>query len=356
MKARYIVIGYGWRADFFYRIARMLPEQFEICAGVLRTAERAEQVAAKEHVFATVNLEEALAQRPDFAVLCVPRGSVKEYLVRLMEKDIPVLCETPPAQDTEELRALWGETERLGGRIQIVEQYFQQPYYAGVLEIAGRGYLGTVNSVMLSALHGYHAVSMYRKLLGVGYENCRISGKRYTSDITVTNGREGFDRSGRIIKYERDWVSIVFEGGKTAFLDFAEEQYFSLIRARRWNIQGTRGEINDMTVRCLNRDNLPVNQEIQRIDVGLNNISEWSHEGMMFLDQRIYRNPFYPARLNDDEIAVASCLKRMKDYVDTGADFYSLREAAQDTYLSFLLEEAIETGREVVAKTQPWAK
>ncbi len=40
MKAKFIVIGYGWRADFFYRIAKMLPERFEICAGVLRTKER----------------------------------------------------------------------------------------------------------------------------------------------------------------------------------------------------------------------------------------------------------------------------------------------------------------------------
>ena len=39
MKARYIVIGYGWRADFFYRLAKMVPDHFEIAAGVLRTEE-----------------------------------------------------------------------------------------------------------------------------------------------------------------------------------------------------------------------------------------------------------------------------------------------------------------------------
>ena len=59
MKAKFIVIGYGWRADFFYRIAKMLPERFEICAGVLRTKERAQQVAQEEGIFATNDLEEA---------------------------------------------------------------------------------------------------------------------------------------------------------------------------------------------------------------------------------------------------------------------------------------------------------
>ena len=76
---------------------------------------------------------------------------------------------------------------------------------------------------------------------------------------------------------------------------------------------------------------------------------------MMFLDQCVYKNPFYPARMNDDEIAVASCLEKMKTYVETGEDFYPLREAAQDTYLSFMIEKAIETGEEVVTQTQPWA-
>ena len=89
MKANYMVIGYGWRADFYYRIAKLLPEQFSICAGVLRTEARAKEVASKEHIFTTVDLDEALSQKPDFAVLCVPREIAKDYLVQLMEKGIP---------------------------------------------------------------------------------------------------------------------------------------------------------------------------------------------------------------------------------------------------------------------------
>ena len=49
MKTRFIIIGFGWRADFFYRIAKMMPERFEISAGVLRTKQRAEEVARKRH-------------------------------------------------------------------------------------------------------------------------------------------------------------------------------------------------------------------------------------------------------------------------------------------------------------------
>lgn len=355
MKTKFMVIGYGWRADFYYRIAKMLPERFEICAGVLRTKERAAQVAAKEGVFATDDLGEALSREPDFAVLCVPRGIVKDYLAALMERKVPVLCETPPGKDTEELAGLWRDFERLGGRVQVVEQYFLQPYYAGILRIIEDGYLGEISSVMLSALHGYHAVSMYRKLLGIGCENCVIQGQQFISPVTATNGREGFDRSGRIIQEERDWISLAFESGKTALLDFAGEQYFSQIRERRWNIRGLRGEINDGTVHFLTRENLPVTQEMRRVDVGVNNNSEWAHKGIMFLDRMVYENPFYPARLNDDEIAVASCLAAMQEYVETGKEFYPLREALQDTYLSFEMERAVRDGGQVRTTTKEWA-
>lgn len=359
MKTRFIVIGYGWRADFFYRIAKLVPERFEICAGVLRTKERAQQVAEEQKVFATEDLEEALKTEPDFAVLCVPREIVKDYLVRLMEKGIPVLTETPPGKDVPELQELWRETVRLKGRVQVLEQYFLQPYYAAVQEIIRKGYLGEVSYVMLSALHGYHAVSMYRKLLGIGWENCTIQGKRFFADLTATNGRAGFDHSGKRIRAERDWASLEFEtenAPKTALFDFSGEQYFSTIRRRRWNIQGSRGEVNDDWVSYLTGENQTARQEMRRLDIGLNNNSEWSHRGIMFGEHLVYENPFYPARMNDDEIAVASCLERMKKYVETGEEFYPLAEALQDTYLSFLLEEAVQSGKEIKSETQEWAK
>ena len=151
-----------------------------------------------------------------------------------------------------------------------------------------------------------------------------------------------------------DWAFMQFENGKNAFLDFEGEQYFSQIRTRRWNVRGVRGEINDNTVRFLNASNQPIEQSLQRVDVGINNNSEWAHKGILFLDKQVYQNPFYPARMNDDEIAVASCLACMKNFTENGTEFYSLREALQDTYLSFMLEQAIESEKTVKTETQPW--
>ena len=45
------------------------------------------------------------------------------------------------------------------------------------------------------------------------------------------------------------------------------------------------------------------------------------HEGITLGDEWVYRNPFVPARLTDDEIAVATCLERMVAYVEGGPAF-----------------------------------
>lgn len=61
-----------------------------------------------------------------------------------------------------------------------------------------------------------------------------------------------------------------------------------------------------------------------------------------------WRAQFYlrAVRSNDDELAVADVLMHMKKYVETGEDFYPLREGLQDAYLNFVMEEALRSGEE----------
>ena len=44
-------------------------------------------------------------------------------------------------------------------------------------------------------------------------------------------------------------------------------------------------------------------------------------------EEFLYRNPFGNARLNDDEIAVATCMMKMADSLENGIEFYSLKES-----------------------------
>jgi len=70
----------------------------------------------------------------------------------------------------------------------------------------------------------------------------------------------------------------------------------------------------------------------------------------------VYGNPTVPARLSDDEIAVAACLSGMMRYVETGDDFYSLAEASQDQYLTLLCQQALAQDGKVQSQTMPWAQ
>lgn len=151
-------------------------------------------------------------------------------------------------------------------------------------------------------------------------------------------------------------IDIVFENGKSAFYDFDDEQYFSPIRRRSWVIQGSRGEICGDQICYMDNQNQPVNEQMHREDDGIYNIDGWSHRYISFRGQRIYENPFPAARINDDEIAVTDLLDRMKRYVETGIEVYSLREGLQDAYLSFLMEDALKRpGCEICSEKQKWA-
>ena len=173
MKTRFAMVGCGWRAQFYIRAVRMVPGEFEITSIVTRNEQRAGEISARTGIPAVCELEKALETKPDFVLLCVPREVMKDWIVRLMKRKIPVLCETPPGKDIGELNQLWKEKVRLGGNVQVTEQYFLQPYYSAVIRLARSGLLGEISNMNMSAIHGYHAVSIFRKVLGIG---CQLAG------------------------------------------------------------------------------------------------------------------------------------------------------------------------------------
>jgi len=348
------LLGTGWRADFYTRIAALAPEQFRIAAQYTRSPEKAREMAASCPFPIVSDLEAFLALPMDFVVVSVKRGNFLPLLKRLFEHNIPVLCETPPAETVEELNALWELSKSGSAKMQVAEQYFLQPLYAAWLAAIDRGLLGEVSNINLSALHGYHSTSIIRKVLGIGFESVTVSGQVYRFPVVNTSSRQGPDRSGTLVEAERHRVTFVFGNGKTAFHDFSGIQYHSSIRTRQLTIQGTRGEIDDLSIRYLRADNTPVVQTLERIDRGVYNNQEWAHQGMMLGEVTLYESPLPKARLNDDELAIASCLLRMGEFVSRGVDFYPLRDALQDTYLSILMDHALATPGPVASQTQLW--
>ena len=353
---RFGIIGGGWRAEFFLRIAQALPERFEVDGVLVRDPAKAEAFSTRWRVPTFGTLDELLAaSRGTFVVTSVPSRANAVLLRELAQRGVPVLSETPPAPDEPEMVALYEAVPR-DARIQVAEQYHLQPMHAARIALANSGLLGRVTQAQVSAAHGYHGISLIRRLLGVAFEDARITAMSVKPPIIAGPGRNGPPTEEKIVDAAQDLAWLEF-GDRLGVFDFTGQQYFSWIRSQRVLARGDRGEINNDDLRYLKDFRTFVHVQLQRENAGEDgNLEGYYLKGILAGDEWVYANPFVPGRLTDDEIAIATCLDKMAAYADGGPSFYSLPEACQDHYLSLMLHKAIETGETVVTEAQTWTQ
>src|SRR5262249_43533754 len=273
----------------------------------------------------------------------------------LASLDLAVLAETPPAQDLDAMTDLWKALPR-NARIQVAEQYQFQPLHAARLALMRSGLLGEIHETQMSVAHGYHGISLIRKPLGVGFRNATIRAMGFKSSIVAGPTRTGPPAEERKILTTQVIATLEFES-KLGVFDFVEDQYFSWIRGHRVLVRGERGEINNLDVRYLMNFKTPIEMQLKRIDAGqTGNLEGYHHKGYIGGADWWYRNPFVPARLADEEIAIATCLGSMARYLETGESFYGLAQGCQDHYLSILIDRAVTSGGPVESRTQIWAE
>ena len=352
---RFGIIGGGWRAEFYLRIAAALPEQFCVTGLMVRDPTKGEAIERRWGAPTYRAIEELVAQKPpDFLVVCVAAKANAEMLTATAELGLPVLAETPPGQTLDELRALHRLTQQ-GARVQVAEQYIFQPLHAARLAVVGSGKLGTVTQAQVSAAHGYHGVSLIRHFLGVRAEACTIRATTFSSPLIAGSGRNG-PPTEENIRPSAQTIAWLDFGDKLGVFDFTGDQYFSWIRSPRVLVRGERGEINDETVRFLQDYLTPVEFDFRRMDAGQQgNLEGYYHKGYLAGSEWVYRNPFVPGRLSDDEIAIATVLQKMADYAAGGPSLYSLAEASQDRYLDLVIQQVAQTGEPMRAEAQIWA-
>ena len=351
----FALVGAGWRALFYLRVAAALDGRFRLSGVVTRSRERAEEVRAAWGVDAYPDLHALVdADRPDFVVLSVPRQATATWLEALTDAGLPVLCETPPAADLAGLHRVSRLVAR-GARVQVAEQYQYQPLHAARLAVTGGGLIGDVSMATLAVCHDYHAVSLMRRHLRITGEPATIRATVLRSSIESGLGASGPRRERRTVEETRT-VGFVDFGDRLGVYDFADEQYFSYIRAPHVNLRGSRGEIADRDVRRLTGLDQPTTQDLRREQTGAEgDLGGYSLRGISLGDRWVYRNPFAGARLSDDEIAIATSMEHMGRYARGGRPFYGLADAAQDHYLSLLLHQAAASGEPARSEPQPWA-
>jgi predicted dehydrogenase len=350
----FIIIGAGWRTEFFLRIVAELPERFTVSAVVTRRPERAALLSKAFGVNCVATLEDALATKPDFAVTSVPWGVNPELLVALHKLNIPTLSETPPAPDVTGMTALW-ETLGPKARVQIAEQYPFQPELAARIAVAHSGKIGTPSHAQVSTAHGYHGLAVMRRLLGAGIGPVTVQGKRFSGPIIKSRGRSDVPETEEVVAAGQTIGWLNFEDEKSGVFDFSGDQYFSWIRKNRVLVRGERGEIDSEACRWLVDQKTPLDAPFIRREAGHGgNLEGFALSGITLGEQWAWKNPFFPARLADDELAIATCLLHMENYAAGGEGYYSLAEGLHDHHLGIVLDQSAASGLPITLSPMPW--
>lgn len=357
-KIEFGIIGGGWRAEFYLRIAQALPERFGVKAVWVRDREKGEALAGKWGVQASPSLEaflETCRTESRFAVVSVKRAANAYFIERLAAEGIPALVETPPAESVPGLLDLWAKVGEAEAGIQIAEQYAFQPMHAARIRLAASGRLGTVSQAQVSAAHDYHGISLIRRLLGIRFEDAVIRAQTFASPIIKSPDRNGPPSSGELTESVQLLAALDF-GDKLGVFDFTRDQYFSRIRSSRILVRGSHGETVNEELSWLPVFDTPMYDTLRRVDAGHGGSLEGFHlKGITGCGEWLYVNRFAPARLSDEEIAIAESLERMGDYVRGGPSFYSLAEGCQDCYLALEMQRAAAEGTAVRTTAMPWA-
>jgi hypothetical protein len=351
------VIGAGWRAQFFIRLAKMMPEKFEL-VGV---------VARKEDVRSALNLEFGVQtfssvsqllsyKKPDFAVSSVSWDANPGIVEELVKAGVYVLSETPPAPTLEALQELWKQVGS-SGMVQVAEQYLFLPGHAARLAITESGAIGEIGSVEISSTHGYHAVSIMRGFLKPGFEPTTITTRQFEALLADPLARAGWN-DDLSPKNAKTTISLIdFGAGKSGLYNFVDNQWHNQLRHRRIVVRGSRGELVDDSVIRLVDGPAITTSRIERYQLGYDlNLDGYDTEHLSFDGKVVFKNPFTGLRLMDEEIAIAQLMCQMADWLDGKAEApYPLAEACQDHVISLAIDESIATDKIVTTQKQAWA-
>lgn len=355
----FAIVGSGWRSEFFVRLARLLPEELTLVAGVVRRPEVAEEVAERWSVPTYLSVDEMVSkQHPGLVITSVPRSANPEIVAALVASRTHVLSETPPAADLDGMRRLWSEVGG-SGLVQVAEQYLLLPGHATRLELVRRGAIGECSSVHVSSTHDYHAVSIMRGflgLLGTGSGPVRVQAVRYEAPMVDPLHRDGWTDDPTVKTTGTLLGLIDFGDGRSGLYDFTDNQWHNQLRARRIIIRGSHGEIQNDTVLRLAAARSIVASTIERSQLGYDlNLDGYDTEQLSWNGEVVWRNPLLGLRLMDEEIAIGTMLRANAAWAaDEGPAPYPLADACQDHHVALAVHEAARTAAPVIAPAQPW--
>jgi predicted dehydrogenase len=342
----FAVVGAGWRAEYFWRLAAELADL--TCVGVVSRRERDLPVPVYRSV------DECLAAKPDFVVTAVPWAVTPALVTELVGRGVRVLAETPPAPDVDGLRALWREVGA-SGLVQVAEQYTRMPAHAARLALVRAGAVGEPTRVDVSSTHQYHAVSLIRTFLGVARGPVEVRAVRTSAPLADPLSRAGWADPVEVRAATTTIATIAFAGGGFGVYDFTDNQWHNQLLNRRLLVRGTTGELRDHDVVRLADDRTIVRTPIVRRQTGYDlELDGFDTDHITFGGDVLYRNPYQGTRWNDEEIAIATLLQDTAAWVAGGPEPYPLADGIADHRVALAVEEAADRDATVLVGPEPW--
>ncbi len=344
-KIRFAVIGSGWRSLFYLRIARALPDIFEIACVKVRGEEKKRFIEENYGFPVVMSDEEVFALRPDFCMVAVFKSELDTVSRFYLENGMAVLCETPLTLDMDRLEAF--STFLSGGdyRFMTAEQYYLYPRYSALIKVLDSGIIGNRNFLRMGICHEYHGFSLARRLLGENGLFRPVFAKRQDYEIRQTYTRYERFTDGSMKKNHREVVYYETDDGKVMLEDFTPECYRSPIRPVSFNVEGEKGSCRDFVFYYLDECNdvhtVPLVVEsrmVEREDVNPVQRNIEVVDRITFNGESVFENRFPGAILSEDEYAIANVLLEMKKVVEgekAGYPFVLSRLDVENTSLLY---------------------
>ncbi|HEX8343363.1 MAG TPA: Gfo/Idh/MocA family oxidoreductase [Actinoplanes sp.] len=350
----FAVVGAGWRAQMFLRLADQLPDVS--CVGAVVRSPRSMPVPT------FTSLAECVGEtRPDFVLTAVPWDINPGVVREAVERGLPVLTETPPAPDVAGLRSLWDAVGD-SGLVQVAEQYLLVPSHAARAAAVRSGVIGTPTQVQVSSTHQYHAVSMIRGLLGVGHGPVTVRATRHRAPLVDPLTKAGpTDDPWTDDPEPKPATTVIatldFGDDRSGLYDFTDNQWHNQLRFRRILVRGTHGELRDDEVVRMVAPRTIVRSPLVRRQTGYDlDLDGFDTDHITLGSEVLFRNPYPGRRFSDEEIAMSSILTATATWVrGDGPPPYPLADGAQDHLIALAIEEAADTDRTVTTTVEAWA-
>jgi predicted dehydrogenase len=345
----FAVIGSGWRAQLFLKVARELGTIR--CGGVVVRTPRRLNVPTFESLGAC--LREVSV---DFVLTATPRHVTPRVIAEAVDRGLPVLAETPPAADRDglcELSSAVGDS----GLVQVAEQYPMMPSHAARAAVVAAGMIGTPTQVQVSSTQQYHAVALIRGLLGAGRGPVSVRATRFTAPLVHPLSRTGWTDDDQAHPTTTTIATLDFGDGRSGVYDFTEQQTRNQLRFRRLTVRGSAGELHNDEVLQMTGPRTLVRTPLVRRQTGYDlDLIGYDTEHISLGSDVLYRNPYPGRRWMDDEIAIATLLERTADWVHgEGPQPYPLAEGAQDQHVALAIEESADSDTTVTTSYEAWS-